>query len=311
MRLEWLEDLIALAEADSLTEAALRRHVTQPAFSRRVQNIEQRLGFSVLNRTRRPARATEALRRRLPELREVVSRLHSVERSLASEAQPGRVVIAAQHSLNVSLIPRALTRIREQIRPANIRLRSANHAECHSLLMTHQAVIMASYDTHDFPAAPNELLLEKIYLQQDRLLPVAAPGLFAGDSPGEGEALPLIGYPTEAYFGAILAARLLPQLHQRYRITETCETALTPAQLELALNRWGVAWLPQTMAREALDSGRLLDLSAPLGEVPMRVALLRLRTPHAPREETVWHALINALGEPQSESPPPFAQLAD
>ena len=44
MRLEWLEDILAVADAGSLSVAAERRRLTQSAFSRRMQFIEQALG---------------------------------------------------------------------------------------------------------------------------------------------------------------------------------------------------------------------------------------------------------------------------
>lgn len=56
MELKWLEDLVALAESASLTEAAERRNVTQPAFTRRIKVIERWLGTEVFDRSRKPAR---------------------------------------------------------------------------------------------------------------------------------------------------------------------------------------------------------------------------------------------------------------
>ena len=47
MRLEWLEDLLAVAETGSFQEAADRRRLTQSAFSRRIQHIEELPGASV------------------------------------------------------------------------------------------------------------------------------------------------------------------------------------------------------------------------------------------------------------------------
>ncbi|RZA16369.1 MAG: LysR family transcriptional regulator, partial [Proteobacteria bacterium] len=40
MELVWLEDLSALAEYGSFVRAAEARHITQPAFSRRVRSLE-------------------------------------------------------------------------------------------------------------------------------------------------------------------------------------------------------------------------------------------------------------------------------
>ncbi|MEM8665677.1 MAG: LysR family transcriptional regulator, partial [Pseudomonadota bacterium] len=44
MRLEWLDDILAIADLGSLKAAAERRHLSQPAFSRRLKLIEESLG---------------------------------------------------------------------------------------------------------------------------------------------------------------------------------------------------------------------------------------------------------------------------
>ena len=56
MRLDWLDDIVAIIESDSLNEAASARYLTQPAFSRRVRTIEALLGVELVDRARRPAR---------------------------------------------------------------------------------------------------------------------------------------------------------------------------------------------------------------------------------------------------------------
>ena len=40
METKWLEDFISLAETRSFSRSAQLRHVTQPAFSRRIQALE-------------------------------------------------------------------------------------------------------------------------------------------------------------------------------------------------------------------------------------------------------------------------------
>ncbi|MCL5425335.1 MAG: LysR family transcriptional regulator, partial [Gammaproteobacteria bacterium] len=51
MELVWLEDFIALAEHGSFVRAAEARHITQPAFSRRIRSLEQWMGVSLFVRT--------------------------------------------------------------------------------------------------------------------------------------------------------------------------------------------------------------------------------------------------------------------
>ena len=76
MQLKWLEDFTALAQARSFTRAAELRHVTHPAFGRRIRALEAWAGTPLVDRsngaggpvngavsTRRPASTTPATSR--------------------------------------------------------------------------------------------------------------------------------------------------------------------------------------------------------------------------------------------------------
>ena len=60
MELKWLEDFISLAETRSFSRSAELRHVTQPAFSRRIQSLEAWLGNELIDRSSYPTRLTPA-----------------------------------------------------------------------------------------------------------------------------------------------------------------------------------------------------------------------------------------------------------
>ena len=57
---KWLEDFSALAATRSFSQAAERRFVTQPAFSRRIRSLEAALGLTLVNRSRTPVELTAA-----------------------------------------------------------------------------------------------------------------------------------------------------------------------------------------------------------------------------------------------------------
>ena len=50
MELNWLEDFLALAERRNFSRAAEARHVTQPAFSRRIRALEDWVGTPLVVR---------------------------------------------------------------------------------------------------------------------------------------------------------------------------------------------------------------------------------------------------------------------
>ena len=60
METKWLEDFVSLAETRSFSRSATLRHVTQPAFSRRIQALEAWTGIDLVDRSAYPTRLTPA-----------------------------------------------------------------------------------------------------------------------------------------------------------------------------------------------------------------------------------------------------------
>ena len=60
METKWLEDFVSLAETRSFSRSAQLRHVTQPAFSRRIQALEAWAGIDLVDRSSYPTRLTPA-----------------------------------------------------------------------------------------------------------------------------------------------------------------------------------------------------------------------------------------------------------
>ncbi|KPX08263.1 Transcriptional regulator, LysR family, partial [Pseudomonas syringae pv. coryli] len=79
---KWLEDFSALAATRSFSQAAERRFVTQPAFSRRIRSLESALGLTLVNRSRTPIELTAAGQLFLVTARTVVEQLGEVVRHL-------------------------------------------------------------------------------------------------------------------------------------------------------------------------------------------------------------------------------------
>ena len=60
MQLKWLEDFAVLAQERSFTRAAEIRHVTHPAFGRRIRALEAWAGTPLIERGGGPVRLTAA-----------------------------------------------------------------------------------------------------------------------------------------------------------------------------------------------------------------------------------------------------------
>lgn len=294
----WLDDLVALAEAETLTQAAENRHVTQPAFTRRIQALEAYLGAEVIDRSRRPARPTPAISRHMDDIRSLARGLHRLRNDLQVwESEQQRLVIAAQHAISVAHLPAVVSTVRTAMPNLTIRLNSANRDECYAMLMTGQAMVMFGYETEFMPVARdislNHDMLEKLPFCTERLVPVCCAGLFVDN---EKTRLNIISYPDDVFLGEIMQGYILPRVSERFRIGVACELALTPAVLQLVLQGLGIAWLPVEMVRTHIDAGTLEDLSVPLGDFEMDVVMLRVRSTRPSFAEDAWSQLQSCVG---------------
>ena len=300
MRLEWLDDLIALAECESLTLAAERRNLSQSAFSRRLQVIENWLGMQVVDRTKRPMQITAVVSHQLNDIRSLAVELRRVRSEMQSwvSNQPP-LVIACQHTLGVALFPKFIAQLREQSPKVPVKLRSGNRDQIFSLLMTRQADLLVSYETDALQLATDDALIEKITLSHDQFIPVCGNQyninrIRANEPPGvEKNNLDLIAYPPEVFFGAIIENQILPALRENNNISIACETALVPAVFELVKAGIGVAWLPALFAQAHLDKGEIQDLSERYGMTAMRIVAARLKSARSSLIDSVWTQLLS------------------
>ena len=60
MELRHLRYFVAVAEMKNVSRAALKLHVSQPALSRQIRDLEDEIGFCLLERTAKSVRLTDA-----------------------------------------------------------------------------------------------------------------------------------------------------------------------------------------------------------------------------------------------------------
>src|SRR5213080_3389737 len=105
VELRHLRYFIAVAEAENVSRAALKLHVSQPALSRQIRDLEDDLGFLLLQRTAKSVRLTEAGRVFLAEARAVVQRVADGVAAARAVATGGR------GEIHVGYAPSLTTRI--------------------------------------------------------------------------------------------------------------------------------------------------------------------------------------------------------
>lgn len=282
MNLSWLEDFLALAATGNFSRAAEDRHMTQPAFSRRVRALEEWLGVELFDRSTQPARLTAAgewFRPQAEDLLARVGRLPPEARSVA-EANASTLHLAATHALSFSFVPRWLQSLEPHIGLGPIRLVSDVLQRCEALLAQRQVQFVIA---HGLPGARGELDaagVPSVAIGSDLLLPVRAPG-----APERA----LLGFSDESGLGRIVRQVLGTELAGAgWQPVFTAH--LASVLRSMALDGRGLAWLPQSLVREDLQAQRLQVDGPAHWRIPVEIRLYRDAAPLGRHAEAFWQA---------------------
>jgi LysR family transcriptional regulator, benzoate and cis,cis-muconate-responsive activator of ben and cat genes len=110
MELRHLRYFVAVAETENVTRAATKLHVSQPALSRQIRDLEDEIGFPLLERSAKSVRLTEAGKVFLTETRAVLQHAEdAVKKARAvSGGTVGEINVGYAPTLTVQILPRAL-----------------------------------------------------------------------------------------------------------------------------------------------------------------------------------------------------------
>ena len=116
MELRHLRYFVAVADELSLRRASRRLHVSQPALSQQIRNLEDELGLKLLERNSRGVELTEAGRAFLLGGRRVLAAANQAiaQAKEAAKGERGRLVIGSLGPLTSPFLPVALARFRER-----------------------------------------------------------------------------------------------------------------------------------------------------------------------------------------------------
>lgn len=263
MDTKWLEDFVSLAETRSFSRSAQLRHVTQPAFSRRIQSLEAWAGTDLVDRSSYPTRLTPAGQTLYEQALEMLQALQNTRAMLRAHTAAAQDVIefAVPHTLAFTFFPAWLSGLRETCGPIKSRLIALNVHDAVMRLVEGSCDLLIAYH---HPAQPIQLdaqRYEMLPLGQETLAPYVQPD---GDGqplhrlPGTpAHPLPYLAYAPGAYLGRVVD-ELLRQTQTPAHLDRLYETDMAEGLKAMALEGHGVAFLPSSAVRRELRSRRLV-----------------------------------------------------
>jgi DNA-binding transcriptional LysR family regulator len=131
MELRHLRYFVAVAEEENVSRAALKLHVSQPGLSRQIRDLEDEIGFSLLERSAKSVRLTDAGKVFLAESRAVLQ--HAVDAVKNARAvvtgEHGEIHVGYAPSLTVQILPPALRRFQDKFPKVRVALHDLSTEE--------------------------------------------------------------------------------------------------------------------------------------------------------------------------------------
>ena len=154
MNLSWLDDFLALADSGNFSRAAEQRHMTQPAFSRRIRALEEWLGVALFDRSTHPATLTDTGQWFVAVAREILSRVARVpdEARAVADASSATLRFAATHALSLTFLPGWLRQIEAHTPMGAIQLMSDVAANCEALMLQGRVQFMLCHAHAQVPS---------------------------------------------------------------------------------------------------------------------------------------------------------------
>lgn len=283
METKWLEDFVSLAETRSFSRSAQLRHVTQPAFSRRIQALEAWAGIDLVDRSSYPTRLTPAGETLHAQALEILGTLQATRNMMRGHQSGAADMIdfAVPHSLAFSFFPHWVMDLRQRFGALKSRLFTLN---------VHDAVLQLTEGGCDLliayhhPSQPLPLPIERyemLSLGRETLAPYAkadASGAPLFRLPGSAaRKLPFLSYGEGAYLGRLVEV-ITREASPPLALEAIYETDMAEGLKAMALEGHGLAFLPASSVKKELKSRRLVRAAEPgAHELTMEVRIYRER----------------------------------
>jgi len=305
METKWLEDFVSLAETRSFSRSAQLRHVTQPAFSRRIQALEAWAGTDLVDRSSYPTRLTPAGQTLYDQSLEMLQALQSTRAMLRGHTSAAQDVIefAVPHTLAFTFFPAWVSALRENFGPIKSRLIALNVHDAVLRLVEGSCDLLIAYHHDSQPFQLDPQRYQMVSLGVEVMAPYVkaeSDGTPTFSLPGRaGHPLPYLGYAPGAYLGQMVDL-ILKQSSTAIHFDRVYETDMAEGLKAMALEGHGVAFLPLSAVRNELRANRLVS-ALPLDMKALQITM----DVRAYREKPVSHDGGRGPARGQKPSPAP------
>ncbi len=304
MEAKWLEDFVCLAETGSFSRAALLRHVTQPAFSRRIQSLENWIGVDLIDRTSYPTRLTPAGQVFYEQALNLLAQMGTTRALLrgSGKASAQTLQLAVPHTLSFVFVPKWVKRVEKKIQsqfpgPLRTRLIAGNVHDAVLTLAESNCDLVICYYHPRIPLQLDPQRYEFKSIGSETVSPYCRPradGKPLYQLPGKDVApIPWLNYTANAYLARVVE-QIQTEARARLNAEIVYETDMAEGLKMMALEGHGLAWLPDSLVAKETRARRLI-MASDQWRVSLEIRVYRQRQIAERQAKPIAAAVWNAL----------------
>lgn len=291
LEIRWIEDLLTLEQERSISKAAERRFVSQPAFTRRIQQLEQTLGFPILVRDSRHLEFTDAGQILLATAKSIEDQLQATLALLNNLNKTKEITIrfAVAHSLTSTFFSNFIHLFPEHLQEFKIELIAANAGEGFKLLKEGACDFLICYTDQNKLNQINKDILDYLKLGEMDIVPVCLVDHYGKAKFDIYKYFPLLAYSKNAHLRNLIDQVIVNKLN--YRILY--ETDHANNLKDFVMQGAGIAWLPSVTIENELLNNKVKVLADNNFNIKQEIFILRNKLNKDTSLQEIWNFLKN------------------
>jgi|SRR5882672_4755716 len=280
MNLRHLSVFHGVAKAGSVNAAARLLHTSQPAVSRELRTLEERLGVLLFDRLPRGMRLTEAGQVLLDYAERIFGLDEAAERAIRelADLESGQLAVGASNTLGTYLLPAFVASFHTRYPKVSLKLEVGNTQEIV------KGVLDSRFVLGFVEGRIRDEVVEAREFRRDRIVAVVAPQhplakVRAASVRSLAESPSILREPGSG------TREIVERAFVRHRLTLRCGLQINNAEAlkRAAMEGGGIGWISELCVVEELRSGRLVALKTPRLSLERPLYTLRLRGRHLNR----------------------------
>ncbi len=297
MELKWLEDFLALCAAGNFRVAAKKRCVSQPAFSRRIQSLEAWVETTLVDRSHKPTQLTDAGKVFKPMAENLVKLSYLARTEIQEKTEEKeRIRFATLGTLAQAFMPAWLKTLKPFIDANQFMVKTDYDtiADYFEALEDNSVDFFVCYEDIKIRFQDDSTIFTSLKLGEESLVPVnspnadGAPRWWLPDMPKE----PIPCLHTLSKLSPWSIRNHMQSKYGNLTFESVYESSVGPTLREMAIEGFGMAWIPSTLVRGDLANGRLVRAAEQKDDIVVDIKIFRCADCHEPRVEKFWQVLL-------------------